>query len=113
MRPGLDSLRTTKADVMRYLKDSFAYLHKAVVAIDDMNIVIESPPDTHAKGQRDSPRTLGGSVDAYLRLLNGGISADERDSAARQPFVSGTANFVIRAGQRERPTDGNCYSGAP
>jgi hypothetical protein len=40
---GPDSLRT-KADVIQYLKDSFAYLHKAAAKIDDMNVVIETPP---------------------------------------------------------------------
>jgi hypothetical protein len=40
---GPDSLRT-KPDVIRYLKDSFAYLHKAVAKIGDLNMPIESPP---------------------------------------------------------------------
>ena len=40
---GPDSLRT-KADVIQYLKDSFAYLHRAVATIDDKNTVIDSPP---------------------------------------------------------------------
>jgi hypothetical protein len=39
---GPDSLRT-KADVITYLKDSFAYLHKAVATIDEKNAVIETP----------------------------------------------------------------------
>jgi hypothetical protein len=37
------SLRT-KADVIQYVKDSFAYLHRAVATIDDKNMVIDSPP---------------------------------------------------------------------
>jgi hypothetical protein len=40
---GPDSLRT-KADVIQYVKDSFAYLHRAVATIDDKNTVIDSPP---------------------------------------------------------------------
>jgi hypothetical protein len=40
---GPDSLRT-KADVIQYVKDSFAYLHRAVAIIDDKNMVIDSPP---------------------------------------------------------------------
>jgi hypothetical protein len=40
---GPDSLRT-KADVIRYIKDSFAYLHRAVATIDEKNMVIDSPP---------------------------------------------------------------------
>jgi uncharacterized damage-inducible protein DinB len=41
---GPDSART-KADVIKYLKDSFAYLHKAVATIDEKNVFepIESP----------------------------------------------------------------------
>jgi hypothetical protein len=42
-KTGPDSLRT-KVDVIQYLKDSFAYLHKAVAKIDDMKMLIESPP---------------------------------------------------------------------
>jgi hypothetical protein len=30
--------------VIQYLKDSFAYLHKAVAAVDDTNALIESSP---------------------------------------------------------------------
>ena len=40
---GPDSLRT-KADVIQYVRDSFAYLHRAVATIDDKNMVIDSPP---------------------------------------------------------------------
>ncbi len=40
---GPDSLRT-KAAVIQYLKSSFAYLHKAAVAVDDANTVIETSP---------------------------------------------------------------------
>jgi hypothetical protein len=39
---GPDSLRT-KADVVQYVKHSFAYLHRAVATIDDNNMVIGSP----------------------------------------------------------------------
>ena len=35
---GPDSIKT-KADIMKYLKDSFAYLHKAVVSINESNLV--------------------------------------------------------------------------
>jgi hypothetical protein len=40
---GPDSVRT-KAELMEYLEGSFAYLHKAVVAIDEQNSAIETPP---------------------------------------------------------------------
>src|SRR5438128_2143200 len=41
---GPDSVRT-KAEILKYLKDSFAYLHKAVATIDAKNVVepIKSP----------------------------------------------------------------------
>ncbi len=35
---GADSL-TAKADIMKYLRDSFAYLHKAAGSIDDKNLL--------------------------------------------------------------------------
>ncbi len=35
---GPDSVKT-KAEVMKYLKDSFAYLHKAIATINDQNVV--------------------------------------------------------------------------
>jgi DinB superfamily len=35
---GPDSV-TSKADIMKYLKDSFSYLHKAAGSIDDKNLV--------------------------------------------------------------------------
>jgi uncharacterized damage-inducible protein DinB len=36
---------TSKADVMKYLKDSFAYVHKAIATINDKNLVetVKSP----------------------------------------------------------------------
>jgi hypothetical protein len=40
---GPDSLRT-KTDVIQYVKDSFAYLQRAVATIDHKNTVIDSPP---------------------------------------------------------------------
>jgi len=40
---GPDSVRT-KAEIMEYLKGSFAYFHKAVAAIDEQNSVIEGSP---------------------------------------------------------------------
>ena len=35
---GPDSI-TSKADIMKFLKDSFAYAHKAAASIDDRNVV--------------------------------------------------------------------------
>jgi uncharacterized damage-inducible protein DinB len=36
---------TTKADILKYLKDSFAYVHKAVLTVNDKNLVetVKSP----------------------------------------------------------------------
>jgi hypothetical protein len=36
---GPDSVKS-KADIMKYLKDSFAYLHKATLTVNDKNLVI-------------------------------------------------------------------------
>lgn len=41
---GPDNL-TSKADIVKFLKDSFAYLHKAVNSIDEKNVLekVQSP----------------------------------------------------------------------
>ena len=43
--PGDLEKLTSKADIMKYLKDSFAYVHKAVATINDANLVgtVRSP----------------------------------------------------------------------
>jgi len=46
---GPDSVRT-KADIIAYLKGSFAALHKAAATIDEMNLVIKSTPISPLQG---------------------------------------------------------------
>ncbi len=46
---GPDSLKS-KADILKYLKDSFAYAHKAVATITDAN-VLEPIPTSDGKGK--------------------------------------------------------------
>jgi|ERR1700733_2656881 hypothetical protein len=55
---GPDSVKT-KADVMKFLKDSFVYAHKAMASIDEKNMVasIKSP-----FGQGDTTRLAMGAI---------------------------------------------------
>lgn len=64
---GPDSLRT-KADVIQYIKDSFAYLHKAVATIDDKNMVIESPPISPMP--KGSATRLGLAVEVLMHTFD-------------------------------------------
>ena len=60
---GPDSLRT-KADVIQYLQDSFAYLYKAVATLDDSNTVIASAPISPMP--KGSATRLGYAVEALM-----------------------------------------------
>lgn len=64
---GPDSLRT-KADIIRYLKDSFSYLHRAVATIDDKNTVIDGPPISPIP--KGAATRLGLAVEALLHTFN-------------------------------------------
>jgi hypothetical protein len=64
---GPDSLRT-KADVIQYVKDSFAYLHRAVATIDDKNTVIDSPPISPMP--KGTATRLGLAVEALLHTFD-------------------------------------------
>ncbi len=57
---GPDSART-KAEIIKYLKDSFAYLHKAIATIDEKNLF---EPIKNPFGQ--NPQTRIGLVTAAL-----------------------------------------------
>jgi hypothetical protein len=61
---GPDAVRT-KPEIVKYLKDSFAYLHKAVAAIDTGNAVIKSTPISPL--QANATR-LGLAVEAIAHL---------------------------------------------
>lgn len=64
---GPDSLET-KADVIEYVNDSFAYLHKAVANIDDMNAVIEISKISPMP--RGTATRLGLAVEALIHGYN-------------------------------------------
>jgi hypothetical protein len=64
---GPDSIRT-KADIMQYLKDSFAYLHKAVDTIDDSNLPIDIPPISPLP--KGSATRLGLAIEALMHTLD-------------------------------------------
>ena len=47
---------TTKADILKYLKDSFAYVHKAIATINEKNLV-ETVKSPFGEGCSDAPGT--------------------------------------------------------
>ncbi len=68
---------TSKADVVKYLKDSFAYLHKAFDTLNESNILGEvAPPWGSKKASRLGLATIGvahpfdhyGQMVEYLRM---------------------------------------------
>lgn len=63
---GPDSVRT-KADIVAYLKGSFAALHKAAATIDEKNSVIKSTPISPLQG---TATRLGLVVEALLHSAN-------------------------------------------
>jgi hypothetical protein len=64
---GPDSVRT-KAEIMHYLQDSFAYLHQALIAIDDRNTVVKSSPISPLQG--GSATGLGLVVEALIHAFD-------------------------------------------
>jgi hypothetical protein len=60
---GPDSVRT-KAEIIEYLKGSFAYLHKAAVTIDEKNAVVNSSPISPLQGDRAT--RMGLTVEALI-----------------------------------------------
>ena len=81
---------TSKADILKFLKESFEYVHKAIETINEKNLVetVKSP-----FRRRIGVAAWAGHERfvAWFRPLrsNGRISADERDCAAGQPLVTG------------------------
>ena len=72
----------TKAEILRFLKDSFALGHRAVATLDDAEHVAAAggqqvvPPGAGDVCRRPRVRSL---------RTDGGVPADERDRAAREP----------------------------
>lgn len=64
---GPESVRT-KADVLRYAKESFAHLMKAVQAIGDQRIAVKSSPISPLQG--NSATRLALAVEALLHAFN-------------------------------------------
>lgn len=68
---GPDSV-TSKADIMKYLKDSFVYLHKATATINDKNLV---SPEKDPFGEGTATRlalatgTVGHCFDHYGQMV--------------------------------------------
>jgi len=70
---------TSKADVVKFLKDSFAYAHKAANSIDESNVLelVQSPFGTNkvtrlglAIGMISHPQDHYGQMVEYLRMNN-------------------------------------------
>ena len=64
---GPESVRT-KAEIVEYLKGSFAYLHKALEAIDERGEVVAATPISPLQG-RDATR-LGLTVEALIHAYD-------------------------------------------
>ena len=77
---------TTKADILKYLNDSFAYVHKAVQTINEKNLVEASQKPV---GRRNSNASQSGHERGVARVrplrTDGGVSAHEWDRTAGQP----------------------------
>ena len=76
---------TAKADIIKYLKDSFAFGHKAVATLNDSNLV---QPITSGSG-RPTTSSLSGHLcpSSRVRSLRADrrISAHERDRSTGEP----------------------------
>ena len=90
----------TKSQVLEYLKNSFAYFHKAAAAVDDANRPIATPsispwPDGTATRMGVAVETLVHSWDHYGQLVEylrmNGIVPPGSQGAAAGPPVSGDA----------------------
>jgi hypothetical protein len=77
---------SSKADILKYLNDSFVYVHKAINTINDKNAV-ETVRSPFRRGKGDAPGPGYNRSVAWLRPLwpDGGIFAHERNRAAGQP----------------------------
>ena len=82
---GPDSI-TSKADIMKFAKDSFGYLHKALASINDKNQtdLVKNP---FGEGTVNSSGNCDCRTDPPLQSLwpDGGVSADEWNHSAREP----------------------------
>ena len=68
---GPDSVKS-KADIIKYLKDSFAYLHKATLSINDKNLVapIKNPfGESTATRLALAPGAVGHCFDHYGQMV--------------------------------------------
>ena len=77
---------TSKADVVKFLKDSFAYAHKAANSVTDAN-VLEMISTPFGPNKIDTAYPDDHHAVPSLRSLwpDGGVLADERDHPAGQP----------------------------
>jgi hypothetical protein len=82
---GPDSLKS-KSEIMKFLNDSFAYLHKAPAELSEKNQLIRL--QARKGGQEDNPaehgHILGGASPGPL-WADGRIPAHERDRSAGEP----------------------------
>jgi len=73
---------TSKADILKYLKDSFVYVHKAIASINESNLVgtVKSPFGEGSVTRLGLGNHGGGTRLRPLRA-DGGVFADERNCA--------------------------------
>ena len=76
----------TKADIIKFAKDSFAYLHKALASINEKNETGRSKEPIRRR-QGKPPRNRHGRADPSHESLrpNGRIPAHERNYSPSQP----------------------------
>ena len=79
---------TTKSDIMKYLKDSFEYVHKALATVNDENLT-EDREEPLRRRIRFPPGTRHVGCIPRLRSLwpDGGVSSHERHRPPIQPYV--------------------------
>ena len=90
---GPDNL-TSKADIVKFLKDSFAYLHKALGTLDENNILgqVQSPFGSNKVSPPWADRDCSRPSLRSLRP-DGRLPAHERHRSARQPPVVESGNY--------------------
>ena len=103
---------TSKADVVKFLKDSFAYLHKALNTIDESNVLVQvQSPFGSNKVSRLGLATIALSHPLRSLRPDGGVPADERHHSSRQPSavaVETAVRFTIGGA-----SDRACFLGCP
>ena len=95
---GPDNL-VNKDEIVSYVKDAFAYAHKAMATLTNDNLMQETADPFDPQGQKHPGRFRQHHVLAHLRSLrpDGGVRADERRDPARQPVRRAAYTRTVNA----------------